>query len=114
MTRRKKSESVPSRLAVLQNRIINFQEKEQERNPPDIEALQQMSNHNRLVLEVNRWRARVANLEDENRALRRRIAEEERRRDEEARNNINMLQILFVYSLIDDPDKICRVTILGQ
>lgn len=100
MTRRKKSESVPSRLAALQNRIINFQEEEQERNPPDIEALQQMRNHNRLVLEVNRWRARVANLEDENRALRRRIAEEERRRDEEARNNINMLQILFVYSLI--------------
>ena len=67
-----------------------------------------MSNYNRLVLEVNRWRARVANLEDENWALRRRIAEEERRRDAEARNNINMLQILFVYSLIIFINKIFK------
>src|SRR6185437_1337920 len=108
MTRRKKSESVPSRLAALQNRVINFQEEEQERNPLDIEALQQMSNYNRLVLEVNRWRAQVENLEDDNRALRRRIAEEKRKRDEEARNNINMLQILFVYSLIIFINKIFK------
>ena len=101
MTRRKKSESVPSRLAALQNRIINFQEEEQERNPPDIEALQQMSNYNRLVLEVNRWRARVENLEDDNRALRRRI-------EEVNRNRRIILQIIFVSILIIFVNKILK------
>ena len=108
MGRRKKSESVSSQLAALQNRVINYQEEAQERNPPAIEALQQTSRQNRLVLEVNRWRARVANLEDENSNLQRRIAEEERRREEEARNNINMVQILFVYSLIIFINKIFK------
>ena len=85
MTRTKKSDSVRSRVAALQNRVINFQEEEQERNPPDVEALQQTSQLNWLVLERNRWRAQVANLEDENGELQRRIGEIERRRVEEAR-----------------------------
>ncbi|RIB00916.1 hypothetical protein C2G38_2232452 [Gigaspora rosea] len=68
MTCTKKADSVPSRMARLQNRLIDYQELVQEINPPDIKALQQTSRK----------------LEDENGELRRRVRDIERRKVEEA------------------------------
>ena len=82
MTRTKKADSVPSRMARLQNRLINYQEQAQEINPPNVEALQQASRYEQMILERNRWRAWAANLEDENTVLRRRVGEVERRVEE--------------------------------
>ncbi|RIB02740.1 hypothetical protein C2G38_2227009 [Gigaspora rosea] len=82
MTCTKKADSVPSRMARLQNRLINYQEQAQEINPPDVEALQQASRYEQMVLERNRWRAWAANLEDENTVLRRRVGKVERRVEE--------------------------------
>ncbi|RIB12277.1 hypothetical protein C2G38_2201070 [Gigaspora rosea] len=74
MTRTNKADSVPSRMARFQNRLINYQEQVQEINPPDVEALRQAS----------QWRAWAANLEAEKEELQRRVGEVERRRVQEA------------------------------
>ncbi|RIB09226.1 hypothetical protein C2G38_2044493 [Gigaspora rosea] len=84
MTRTKKTDSVPSRMARLQNRLINYQKQAQEINPPDVEALRQASQYEQMILERNRWRAWAANLEAEKEELQRRIGEVERRRVQEA------------------------------
>ncbi|RIB12536.1 hypothetical protein C2G38_2200415 [Gigaspora rosea] len=84
MTRTKKADSVPSRMVRLQNRLINYQEQAQEINPPDVEALQQASQYEQIILERNRWRAWAANLEAEKEELQRRVREVERRRVQEA------------------------------
>ena len=84
MTRTNKADSVSSRMARLQNRLINYQEQAQEVNPPDVEALRQASRYEQMILERNRWRAWAANLEAEKEELQRRVGEVERRRVQEA------------------------------
>ncbi|RIB00797.1 hypothetical protein C2G38_2232919 [Gigaspora rosea] len=89
MTRMKKFESVSSRMLALQNHLINYQEQVQEINPSDIEALQQASWYKRVILEWNRWRAQVKNLENDNRDLEednRELKKENRELEEENRD----------------------------
>jgi flagellar motility protein MotE (MotC chaperone) len=125
MTRKTKAESVPSRIAAYQNRIMDFQVEAQEVNPPDIEALQQESNYNRLVLERTRLRAWAANLDDDNRSLReenrewreevmeleeeiRQLEEENRELQQKVKNRNNILIIIFVYSLVIFVNKVFK------
>src|SRR5260364_120999 len=81
MTRTSKTESVSSQLVVLRNWVINLEEEARERNPPPDDVLRnnlvQASNYEWLVLERNRLRTRVENLEEINWELRRGIREVE-------------------------------------
>ncbi|RIB18237.1 hypothetical protein C2G38_2185190 [Gigaspora rosea] len=97
MTRTNKADSVPSRMASLQNRLINYQEQAQEINPPDVEALWQAKELQRRVGEVERRRVQEAEeLEKENRELGEENREWRRRMEEVNKNRRIILQIIFV------------------
>ncbi|RIB20102.1 hypothetical protein C2G38_2035522 [Gigaspora rosea] len=114
MTRTKKADSVPSQMARLQNRLINYQEQAQEINPPDVEALgKQVEAENgalrRRVGDVKRRRIEEAEeLEEENRELEEENREWQRRMEEINKNRRIILQIIFVSILIFFVNKILK------
>jgi predicted nuclease with TOPRIM domain len=77
MTRTNKSQSVQSTIRRLQNQVANLQAQQEEQSTVEVvrQNFQNEARIERLRVERNRLRARIANLEGENEELRRRVEE---------------------------------------